>query len=45
MEHRYRECDNQSCITLAFDMAFQPIRAQESCDVIKVNDIDQSCVF
>ena len=45
MEHRYKECDNQSCITLECDTAFQPIRIPESGHVIKVNDIDQSCVF
>ena len=45
MERRYKECDNQSCITLEGDMAFQPIRTQESGHVIKVNNIDQSCVF
>ena len=45
MERRYRECDNHSCITLECDRAFQPIRPQESGNVIKANIIDQSCVF
>ena len=45
MERRYRECDNQSHITLECDTAIQPIRTQESGHVIKVNNIDQSCVF
>ena len=45
MAQGYRECNNQSCITLECDMAFQPIRTQESGHVSKLNDIDQSCVF
>ena len=45
MERQYRECDNQSHITLECDTAFQPIRTQESGYVIKVNNINQSCVF
>ena len=45
MERRYREWDNQSCITLECDMTFQPIRTQESGHMIKVNNIDQFCVF
>ena len=45
MEPRYRECDNQSLITLACDSAFRPIRTQEYGHVIKANIIDQSCVF
>ena len=45
MEHRYKECDNRSCITVRCDTAFQPIRTQESGHVIKVNEIDKSCVF
>ena len=32
-------------ITLECDTAFQPIRTQESGQVIKVNDIGQYCVF
>ena len=42
MEHRYRECDNQSCIALECDMALQLIRPQESGHT---NNNDQSCVF
>ena len=36
MERRYRECDNQSQITLECNTAFQPIKTQESGHVIKV---------
>ena len=36
MERQYRECDNQSRITLECDTAFQPIKTQKSGHVIKV---------
>ena len=45
MEHEYRECDNQSCITLECDTAFQPIRTQESGQVIKANNRSILCIL
>ena len=45
IECRYRECDNQSHITLECDTGFQPIRTQESGHVIKAINIDQSCEY
>ena len=45
MERRYRECHNQSRITLQCNMAFQPIRTQESGHVIKAGYQGILCIL